>query len=169
MKGLLSVLGKAGLVIAALIAVFAAVVYNRFFAPGEFSPRELDELCAPAYEAAGFELSSLDSVDKGGKTDKWMDSSSYCRLSSAPDRVRSFKDKLRAAHVPDPNLPAGGQADIFSCEFYGPGGRKLPGWWQGGDRPGAACYSVDEPGGGRGVRLVIFEAEGMVFAERWHN
>lgn len=168
MKGCLPLLGKAAVVIAALIAVLALVIYNRFFAPSEFSAGELETFCAPAYRTAGFELGGSDSMDKGGKTDKWMDSSAFCRLSTTPERVRAFKDKLRAAHVPDPNLPEQ-PADIFSCEFYS-GAGKFPKWWQGGDKPGAACYSIDESKGSpRGVRLVIFEAEGMIFAEKWHS
>lgn len=142
---------------------------SRKFGPKDFSAMEIGEFCAPAYAAAGFELNYSDTIEKGGKTDQWMDSAAFCRLRTTPERARAFKEKLSAGHVPDPaEPPQYRERDIFSCEFYN--NKKRPKWWQGGDRPGAACYNFREsqthP---RGVDLVIFEEEGLIFAERWRT
>lgn len=168
MKGLIfKLLGGAVL----LFFAWLAWGWYSIFGQKSFAGASLGEFCGPAYAAAGFELGYSDKLEKGGKMNSWMDSSVFCRLQTSPARALAFKEKLRAGHVPDPDRPppAPGE-DIFSCEFDNYGKEPRPKWWQGGGSPGASCYTVHEstthP---RGVNLVIFESEGLIFAERWHT
>lgn len=155
---------------AILFLAWVAWGWYSIFTPKNFSGGGLSEFCAPAYAAAGFETGYSDKLTDGGRMHSWMDSSVFCRLQTTPERARAFKEKLRAGHVPDPDRRPPPGTDIFSCEFENYGKEPRPKWWQGGGSPGASCYSVHEsttyP---RGVHLVIFENEGLIFAEKWHT
>lgn len=138
-------------VILVLLALMARGCYSVFGTKNLYGT-DLQSACAPAFEEAGFKPQPGDKM-KGGRVDNWMDASTFCRLETSPERTRAF-----TARVGYP-----------SCQYYN-AKKRYPRWWRGGDRPGAVCFETsNNPNHPRGVRVVIFDWEGLVFVEKWHS